>query len=1198
MTRNIKASFSSSLGGEKTFKEYEVVVGSTFTDVYNEELDSATILLAHVPLEDRLTDIKPYDFVRVWDENSFYSEYTDTYAFEHVYLVDNYYEKEERITENRLFSYTIKLMSLTKLLEKIQCPNLTITHDIKNGVINKKTIFQKICEYMELYVPKIKKLYMNGDTECWRYEPLIEIPGRMTISRQMTTTQNIVADGTYNAEFEIGDLYGINADDLGVIVNFSNEHLSVKPNTTTCEDGILSFDYTSDLNMQYVTFTITVNIYSDTVQLTGGEYTTYKSGYSTFYEKFNVTTADLGSSYFTLRQLLTMLMQQVKCIPVVFSSENKLKLGFLDFDAPLPEISSEDTIHHVERSLSSDSFANTLVNTSSNVLDSENVVVSETIGFRDKSNVLLKQTENLFLETKFPIYKVNKFKINCLTNSACVNVTKSYPSFSYVGIAPFPGGTISLRASKSNTTLTITITNTKSGVANGVSGAELNSTFYVSVFNSLGDGTVTNIRNTQHTQTFDLPPSTSDSKSVSFDLVFQEEFNDFLIQSFSGIKIYHRQGSTVPIYYYEYSDVFMSYVPSDSLFNGPIMSGVDITPLIKESQERATLKTNFKEMTPATTIEQLSQYIYGTVGYTIGDNKITGFSNAYSQIQGKVFTYQETKTYIENIYNFLKDYYLANKIKQIIFDRTGIEILNSDFINISLFTSSNFINFTQFTFDIEYQPLNSFNLSYVKNENDIDFSIEQLNSSDSGLVDFDRLSDNQQETVDRIGNATLSISQRIPEGQLSNKLFGLPFAYNKDGEKHIVFKRTYSVGNYKYDVNYIGSKNAILKDYFTSIRTKYRAYEYVDYNASTLRKENDTIFVRIAQDFFDGDDKIRFVDTQGTRRFLTAVSTESANPFRYVVEKSYNKNNNEESIKNDVSLISNSNCFAIIYEQFDNVSAGPYVENSSYETYYDASASEDEKLGGVPQAWQEWNLSKYSERHEVKYVGDLNYYNKVNDVLFYANEWEARQQVDITAQAPILPAAAQQSSVQSSIMYLVDNNFSDNYNKTFYKDVSERLNHTVQFVYYSPYNNVKWTELFIRRNGFTDFSSEEKRFAFYETNNMDLNSEYHTAPSSDYLITDSTAVQVRPDFGAISPASILVRWVDNAQYIKVCYSNNDNKVADVIVFKRPDNNPQYTYFYVTLNDTKSDYVMAMQNGILYRYGKARTGNMNREVVDL
>ena len=327
MTRNIKASFSSSLGGDETpFKEYEVVVGSTFTDVFNEELDSGTILLAHVPLQDRLTNIKPYDFVRVWDENSFYSYFTDTYAFEHVYLVDNYYEKEERITENRLFSYTIKLMSLTKLLEKIQCPNLTITHDIKNGVINKKTIFQKICEYMELYVPKIKKLYMNGDTECWRYEPLIENPGRMMISRQMTTTRNIVAGGTYHAEFEIGDLYGINADDLGVIVNFSREHLSVKPNTTTCEDGVISFDYTSDFNMRYVTFTIYVNIYSDTIQLTGGEYTTYKSGYSTFYEKFNVTTADLGSSYFTLRQLLTMLMQQVKCIPIVYSSENKLKL--------------------------------------------------------------------------------------------------------------------------------------------------------------------------------------------------------------------------------------------------------------------------------------------------------------------------------------------------------------------------------------------------------------------------------------------------------------------------------------------------------------------------------------------------------------------------------------------------------------------------------------------------------------------------------------------------------------------------------------------------------------------------------------------------------------------------------------------------------------------------------------------------------
>ena len=1196
MTRNIKASFSSSLGGDETpFKEYEVVVGSTFTDVFNEELDSGTILLAHVPLQDRLTNIKPYDFVRVWDENSFYSYFTDTYAFEHVYLVDNYYEKEERITENRLFSYTIKLMSLTKLLEKIQCPNLTITHDIKNGVINKKTIFQKICEYMELYVPKIKKLYMNGDTECWRYEPLIENPGRMMISRQMTTTRNIVAGGTYHAEFEIGDLYGINADDLGVIVNFSREHLSVKPNTTTCEDGVISFDYTSDFNMRYVTFTIYVNIYSDTIQLTGGEYTTYKSGYSTFYEKFNVTTADLGSSYFTLRQLLTMLMQQVKCIPIVYSSENKLKLGFLDFDAPLPEISSEDTVHHVEKSLSSDSFANTLVNTSSNVLDSENVVISETIGFRDKSNVLLKQTDNLFLETKFPIYKINKFKINCLLKNGIKNVMERVR----IADSPFAaeGMDFSINVEFDNILdIRMDVTSDIDEVARG-SG---NLTLFITMFDY--DNETEQIINVQEQVISDVEFITSDMSHYdheNFSIMAVSKPNNvryFIVQAIGSLKI--EWSKYAGRYTNERTEENCYLIKSNNTpLNGPLMVSIDITPLVKESQERAVLKTNFKEMEPATTIEQLSQYIYGTVGYTIGDNKITGFSSEYSQIQGKVFTYQETKTYIENIYNFLKDYYFADRMRQIIFEQTGIYLQSYKAINCELFTSTNFINFTQFTFDIEYQPLNSFNLSYVKNENDIDFSIEQLNSSDSGLVDFDRLSDNQQETVDRIGNATLSISQRIPEEQFPNKLFNIPFAYNKDGEKHIVFKRTYSVGNYKYDVNYIGSKNAILKDYFTSIRTKYRAYEYVDYNASTLRKENDTIFVRIAKDYYDGDDKILFYDTQGRKRFLTAASAESANPFRYVVEKSYNKNNNEESIKNDVSLISNSNCFAIIYEQFDNVSAGPYVASSSYETYYDANASEDEKLGGVPQAWQEWNLNKYNERHEIKYVGDLNYYNKVNNVLFYENDTNARQQVDITAKAPILPVAAQQSSAQSSIMYLVDNKNSENKEKTFYKDVSERLNHTVQFVYYAPYNDVKWTELFIRRNGFTDFSSEEKIIAIYETNSMNLNSEYHTAPSSDYLITDLTAVQVKPDFGANAPASILVRWINDAQYIKVCYLSN-HKVADVIVFKRPDNNPQYTYFYVTLNDTKSDYVMAMQNGILYRYGKAKTGNMDRKVIDL
>ena len=117
-----------------------------------------------------------------------------------------------------------------------------------------------------------------------------------------------------------------------------------------------------------------------------------------FYDKFNVPSADLGSSYFTLRRLLETLMQQVGCIPTV----RNLKINFLDFNADAGNFdingdnSVGNTVNYIQKGLSSDSFVNTLVNVSNNVLDSGNEVISETLGFRDRSNVLLKQQQNLY----------------------------------------------------------------------------------------------------------------------------------------------------------------------------------------------------------------------------------------------------------------------------------------------------------------------------------------------------------------------------------------------------------------------------------------------------------------------------------------------------------------------------------------------------------------------------------------------------------------------------------------------------------------------------------------------------------------------------------------------------------------------------------------------------------------------------------
>ena len=100
------------------------------------------------------------------------------------------------------------------------------------------------------------------------------------------------------------------------------------------------------------------------------------------------------------------MIQQVGCIPVV----RNRKLTFLDFQLDLvPFNASEYTINYIDEAISSDSYANTLVNMSQNILDSENEVISETLGFRDSANSLLKQKDQIVFRAFLNMCKVMKF---------------------------------------------------------------------------------------------------------------------------------------------------------------------------------------------------------------------------------------------------------------------------------------------------------------------------------------------------------------------------------------------------------------------------------------------------------------------------------------------------------------------------------------------------------------------------------------------------------------------------------------------------------------------------------------------------------------------------------------------------------------------------------------------------------------------
>ena len=132
--------------------------------------------------------------------------------------------------------------------------------------------------------------------------------------------------------------------------------------------------------------------------------------------------------------------------------------------------------------------------------------------------------------------------------------------------------------------------------------------------------------------------------------------------------------------------------------------------------------------------------------------------------------------------------------------------------------------------------MNSVTFKTYKEETPIEYT--QLDGTANGLTDFDRFSRNLQEKVDRLGNEVMSINQTTDEATSLQNL-------NSDYDDHICFKRTIAIANNYVQATYALSKDYVIKNYFTSITTKYRVYEHVDYSQSTLRKEHKNVFVTI-----------------------------------------------------------------------------------------------------------------------------------------------------------------------------------------------------------------------------------------------------------------------------------------------------------------------------------------------------------------
>lgn len=1373
---NIIIEFGSSLNADGSFKQYEVANGSVFNFDYNETLDSATILIPHVYLKDRLWNIKPYDFVRVYDAKSEFDQTTGRYAFDHNYLIDNFNETEENIEEN-IFSYTINLMSETKLLEKIQCPNLAITHNIKNsGEIEQRTIYDYLYQYCKLYSPKAK--IINNDGETWSYKPVIQFPGlaTQTLKAIQSDITNGYADTDGDTKFIANHEWAFLNDDYQTItVNLSyyettqNSVQGIMANLTinnSCDDILIlksnsivasTRDPENPSSSEFVNIVLTKDIIlyphkslGNLLNITNGEIsdasvfipksllidnereddwqyffgllrqcsyileTEWPFTEQELFTKFNVIAADMTFTAPTLRQLFTLLMEQVGCIPTVVNRT----LSYLDFRAEpasfakgtktiindqgqeivVPDYTVNNTVSKIARSLSSDSYVNTLVSMDSQLLDDGNTIVNEVIGFRDKESLLLKQEENLYLETTYPIYKINNFKILCPYMVNYGNTFKNilpatpqqnwYPLDRRDSANPYDFMLSLWESSDQDYNVYLKCNDIDAGIL--TTPITYNGKIYTHWAWYIEDATF---------YFFEKYEVEDENHNKSFYYVFRQKYHYTNRLSYPNQENYIEfpgwigsnltravrvVGKMYPVLardttgnhtweITEYPDwmynpdgipftkecdffIGTGYTSDDTTSHGVSYGDearhpscgfayqvyMDLNPFIKENQVRGLLNANFVAMadrSQTNTVEQFTQYIYANLGYSVGDNKISGFSEKYLVGDGTAVGWiQQDYTYIETILTFIKEISGATTLslygtepiyKYAVFDSsTSMCIYDKPISDVSGDpTAFRFVypepsNFTYLTFYIEYTPIGSMNLSYTKTREDLPYAIEQYSSSASGLSILDRVAQTQQEQVDRVGNETLIITQvtrnynniRTFDGDNGKRPLIFKDDLNRDEDygdvdediEYTIFRMSYAIKNYKYDVSYVGSKDAILKNYFTSIRTKYRAYQNVDYNQAVTRKEKDVVFVRIAEDYYDGDDKIKFFENGQQAKFFRFKPAVVQEELKTVFIKDPSEN---FAFKVDLSKFATNRHAILNYEDYDNVSPGLYldVENSPV----NLTLTNTLPLGGVPQKWYMFN-NIYRDTAQVIYsfLSPIDFENRSN---LYINNYQPTSATTLPKVNSVFDNF--QISAPNFVYFMVcDNNkISDkvaDFTKTFYKDISEVINYTVEFSYYTTSEHISWTERFIRTSGLfinpqfahraTVVYQQSTSYQFKDFLKNDPYVESSALPGFD--VNESNLASYFTVSGGHSglPVKLTINWhnIDqnpqlggNVKFIKLSFVkivSDGYEYYDYIAFERGSEDTQE--FYITLNDTKSDFVLSERNGILYKSHKVATGS--------
>ena len=855
---------------------------------------------------------------------------------------------------------------------------------------------------------------------------------------------------------------------------------------------------------------------------------------------FNVDCPDMEFNHPTLRQVLTSLMQVVGCLPRIVNH----KLTYVNLRLkPTEFIIPSGRKYIVSTSNSSDSYNTSIQTLGENIVGENNIVKNETLGFRDVENVFLKHTENLKLTTEFPIKEIKSLKMNVPVNF-------------YFGMGVIHLGDTFI---SNNFVYDNNLTKTKIGFEIYYSsdlGNDIQLRYCFEKVSYLNNNFGKVIY--QVLTRSEIYQETATKSIVNESYVYSNTLKDN--QDYNLIVIELRKGNDYGYYLISVDNVYHFYMPTLYI--------VDLTSLVFETQARKLLRTDLT-YSPET-IEDMSKYYYTTLEYTYGNSDITGFSQQYDYVEwyGKyqnilisniATIYKSNLDYLGELEDRIIKYYftlMPNDITKFRIDRTDYNIIDN-VLNTSLSP------YSAYTFNITYIPFNNVNLKFDKSK-DIPLSLTQLDNQESAIPSLTAFALREQEKVERIGNNVVKINA----SNITNlsEINALNTKYNDS----IIFSKEIAYYEDFCNVNYIATKDYVLKNYFTNIQTKYRAYRYVEYANTVLRIENRKYYVYLNTSSFNGSDTLgvgNLTDKQNRKKkindyFLGNLVNDET--IFDTLDYNIKATTDNKMFRNDLSIIKFNNNIALNYRDFDSVSGGIGIENPATV----------KNLGGYIQKWYNrdgLNYNTYNGTYFVDFSFIPNFGTELEN-LFLTEEnllayYNKQLKLPLVSYDDFNP-----TTYTGKMIYICESRTSGqtlfSQNAPYYKAQDEVLGETIQFEYLSASDDL------ILGTHFVDYD----RFIINaKLGYIEISEDFNYDFEKVYTKTNETIKNIKRN----TINALVIALTNELNYIIVAY----NDTSYIILAK---GNSNIVVINASISDTKSLYCyepLESDRNVIYKCDK-------------